>query len=152
MMTSVLDVARYVLVRCGLMTAARLERLCYYSQAWSLVWNGSPLFPEDFEAWANGPVCPVLFERHRHMFTVSAEDIPGDPSRLNEDQTETIDAVIEAYGVLDAYQLSTMTHSEAPWVYARDGILSGARCDSVITLDSMEVYYGSLVDDQREDE
>ena len=146
MKTSILDVARYILEQCGPMTAMKLEKLCYYSQAWSLVWDGSPLFEEDFEAWANGPVCPVLFDKHRHMFTVSKEDIPGDSLNLTDDQKETINAVIEAYGKLDAYQLSTLTHSEAPWVNARDGLPSGARSNRVITLDAMEEYYGSLVD------
>ena len=55
------------------------EKDCYYSQAWSLVWDGLSLFEERFEAWANGSVCPVFLDRHRHMFTVSAEDIPGSP-------------------------------------------------------------------------
>ena len=146
MKTSILDVARYILEQCGPMTAMKLEKLCYYSQAWSLVWDGSPLFEEDFEAWANGPVCPVLFDKHRHMFTVSKEDIPGDSLNLTDDQKETINAVIEAYGKLDAYQLSTLTHTEAPWVNARDGLPSGARSNRVITLDAMEEYYGSLVD------
>ena len=146
MKTSILDVARYILEQCGPMTAMKLEKLCYYSQAWSLVWDGSPLFEEDFEAWANGPVCPVLFDRHRQMFTVSKDDIPGDSLKLTYDQRETINAVIEAYGKLDAYQLSTLTHAEAPWVNARAGIPSGARSHTVITLDAMEEYYGSLVD------
>lgn len=146
MKTSILDVAHYILEQCGPMTAMKLEKLCYYSQAWSLVWDGSPLFEEVFEAWANGPVCPVLFDKHRHMFTVSKEDIPGDSLNLTIDQKETINAVIEAYGKLDAYQLSTLTHSEAPWVNARGGLPSGARSNRVITLDAMEEYYGSLVD------
>ena len=146
MKTSVLDVARYILDRCGPMTAMKLEKLCHYSQAWLLVWDGSPLFEESFEAWANGPVCPVLFDRHHHMFTVSMTDIPGDPKKLTCDQRATIDAVIEAYGKLDAYQLSTLTHSEAPWVDARGGLPSGARSDAIIALEAMESYYGSLVD------
>lgn len=146
MKTSILDVSRYILEKCGPMTAMKLEKLCYYSQAWSLVWDGSPLFEESFEAWANGPVCPVLFDMHRHMFTVSVKDIPGNPEKLTADQKATIDAVIDAYGKLDAYQLSTLTHSEDPWRNARSGLPSGARSDAVITLDAMELYYGSLVD------
>lgn len=146
MKTSILDVASYILEKCGSMTAMKLEKLCYYSQAWSLVWNGSPLFEENFEAWANGPVCPVLFDKHRHMFTVSKEDIPGNSLNLSSEQKETIDAVIEAYGKLDAYQLSTLTHNEAPWVNARGDTPSGARSSTVITLEAMEEYYASLVD------
>lgn len=31
-----------------------------YCQAWSLVWDDTPLFEEDFQAWTNGPVCPGI--------------------------------------------------------------------------------------------
>ena len=59
-MTSIFDVAAYVLDKLGVMTTMKLEKLCYYSQAWSLVWDERRLFPERFEAWANGPVGPDL--------------------------------------------------------------------------------------------
>lgn len=51
-MTSIFDVAAYVLDKLGVMTTMKLEKLCYYSQAWSLVWDERRLFPERFEAWA----------------------------------------------------------------------------------------------------
>ena len=50
-MTSIFDVAAYVLDKLGVMTTMKLEKLCYYSQAWSLVWDERRLFPERFEAW-----------------------------------------------------------------------------------------------------
>jgi len=56
---TVIDVSRYILERMGEMTAMKLQKLCYYAQAWSLVWDERPLFDERIEAWANGPVCPV---------------------------------------------------------------------------------------------
>jgi len=40
----------------------------YYSQAWSLVWDESPLFEEDIQAWANGPVVQVLYSYHQGQF------------------------------------------------------------------------------------
>ena len=42
----------------------KLQKLVYYCQAWSLAWDDVPLFDEDFPAWANGPVCPELFDLH----------------------------------------------------------------------------------------
>jgi uncharacterized phage-associated protein len=55
-MPSVLDVAQYILQRSGGMTTGKLQKLVYYSQAWSLVWDQRPLFNERIEAWANGPI------------------------------------------------------------------------------------------------
>ena len=56
-MASVFDVAKYILNNKGRMSTWKLQKLCYYSQAWSLAWTETPLFEEDFEAWKNGPVC-----------------------------------------------------------------------------------------------
>ena len=53
---SVLDVAAYILKKLGSMTTMKLQKLVYYSQAWSLVWDEQSLFIESIEAWANGPV------------------------------------------------------------------------------------------------
>lgn len=97
-MTSIFDVAAYVLDKLGVMTTMKLEKLCYYSQAWSLVWDERRLFPERFEAWANGPVCPDLYHAHKGMFKITREDIHGDPSNIDEDGINTIDAVLNAYG------------------------------------------------------
>lgn len=62
-MTNIFDVAKYILEKSGSMSTMKLQKLCYYSQAWSLVWDDKSLFPEDFEAWANCPVCPKLFAK-----------------------------------------------------------------------------------------
>jgi hypothetical protein len=57
---TVFDVAAYILEKKGEMSAWRLQKLVYYSQAWSLVWDERPLFDEPIQAWANGPVCLAL--------------------------------------------------------------------------------------------
>jgi uncharacterized phage-associated protein len=64
------DVAAYILQRLGPMTTMKLQKLLYYCQAWSLVWDEEPLFYEAIEAWANGPVVREVFEEHRNMFNI----------------------------------------------------------------------------------
>ena len=66
-MATVFDVAKYVLKQLGSITTMKLQKLVYYCQAWSLGWDGKPLFGENFEAWANGPVCPELFHKHQEQ-------------------------------------------------------------------------------------
>ena len=46
-MASVSDVAAYILQQQGAMTTWKLQKLIYYSQAWSLVWDDDALFPEE---------------------------------------------------------------------------------------------------------
>ena len=43
---TVLDVAAYILERQGRMPTTKLQKLVYYCQAWSLVWDERPLFDE----------------------------------------------------------------------------------------------------------
>ena len=70
-MANVLDVAAYILKRKGSMTTWKLQRLVYYGQAWSLVRDDDALFPEEIEAWANGPVVRALYNAHRGKHRIS---------------------------------------------------------------------------------
>lgn len=142
-MPSVHDVAAYVLKSMGRITAMKLQKLVYYSQAWSLVWDEEPIFSARIEAWANGPVVPTLYAQHRGCFEVSSWPL-GVPSNLTKDQRETIDAVLGFYGDKSSQWLSELTHSEQPWVEARKGLGQGERGNSVISLASMAEYYGGL--------
>lgn len=146
-MASVFDVAAYILRRTGPITTMKLEKLCYYSQAWNLVWDETPLFPERFEAWANGPVCPELYRSHRGLFRIAPNDLNGgNPDGLTKQERDTVDAVLEFYGPLGAYQLSELTHHERPWLDARGDLAPGEPGSTEITFDSMAEYYGSLTD------
>ncbi len=144
MSVSVFDVARYILNRQGEMSTWKLQKLCYYAQAWTLAWDGKPLFKEDFEAWANGPVCRDLYDAHRGAFIVKPEMIHGDSSKLTSEQIENIDIVLNSYGDKDAYWLREQSHAEDPWKNARGNLSEGERGNKVISKDSMGLYYGSL--------
>lgn len=143
-MANIFDVAKYILEKNGAMSTMKLQKLCYYAQAWSLVWDDTPLFPEDFEAWANGPVCRELFFKTKGRFSVSAEDETGGEGNLTENEMDTIDQVLAHYGGHNAQWLSQLTHMEDPWNEARKGIPAGEVCTQIITKESMALYYGGL--------
>jgi uncharacterized phage-associated protein len=140
---NVFDVAAYILSKRSSMTAMKLQKLVYYSQAWSLVWDEAPLFPERIEAWANGPVVRELYEAHRGLFRIDNIG-PGNPNALTKKQRDTVDSVLKFYGDKPSQWLSDLTHQEAPWLNARKGYASGAYCDREITLAAMAEYYGAL--------
>lgn len=142
-MATVHDVAAYILAKHGPMTAMKLEKLVYYSQAWSLVWDDKPLFRSKIEAWANGPVAPALYREHRGQYTVRA--IPaGDGRKLTNTEKATVDAVLEYYGDKSSQWLSDLTHVERPWKEARGNLPLGVRGKQEITRAAMAEYYGSL--------
>jgi len=149
-MVSAHDVAAYILSRQGSLSAMKLQKLVYYSQAWSTVWDDKPLFHERIEAWANGPVVRELYELHRGQFEVRGWP-QGDAGALGEEQRSTVDAVLKFYGPRNAQVLSDMTHMEDPWRLARRGLPDGVRGNREITLASMSEYYSSLQDDGAEE-
>lgn len=137
------DVAAYVLHAHGPMTAMKMQKLAYYSQAWHLAWEDKPLFEEDIQAWANGPVVYSLYDKHRGMFEVSSWQW-GNHASLTAGEKETVDAVIDAYGKFSAHELSEMTHREDPWLRARANLPEGARSANTISQASMHEYYHGL--------
>jgi uncharacterized phage-associated protein len=148
-MANVHDVAVYILQKRGKMSAMKLQKLVYYSKAWHLVWEDAPLFPEEIQAWANGPVVYELYQTHRRRFEVTAGTFKaGNADRLTSSEKESIDAVLDHYGKFKAYELSDLTHRERPWKDARRGIPAGAPCSTPITNVAMYEYYLGLVGTQ----
>lgn len=144
-MASVFDVAKYILHKSGRLSTWKLQKLCYYAQAWEIAWTETPIFEEDFEAWANGPVCPPLFCEHKGKYIVSEDELTkGSPDNLTEEQKNGIDIILKDYGGMEPYDLRELSHSEDPWKDARGDLPEGERCNTVITKDSMGIYYGSL--------
>lgn len=141
-MATVHDLAAYILKKTGSITTMKLQKLVYYSQAWALVWDEKPIFGARIEAWANGPVVPDLYRRHRGEFRVSAWPT-GDASKLTAAHRETVDKVIEFYGERDSQWLSDLTHREAPWKDARADCEPGDRSGAEISHVAMAEYYSN---------
>lgn len=144
-MATVFDVAQYILGKTGKISTMKLQKLCYYSQAWALAWTEKPLFSELFQAWVNGPVCPDLFQLYKGKFMVTSSDLlKGDAAALTPDQVSTIDKVLDHYSSWEPYELREQTHSENPWKDARQGLADDEPSDKEITQSSMGEYYGNL--------
>jgi uncharacterized phage-associated protein len=139
-MARVQDVAAYILCERGPMTAMKLQKLCYYAYGYHLAWEGVQLFPERFQAWANGPVSPVLYKEHRGQFMLAPGAIFGDPRALADGERESVDLVLQGYGDLTAHQLSLMTHREEPWVAARSRAKASSMERSTAVLRDTEIY------------
>ncbi len=143
-MASVLDVAQYILRQHGAMTTWKLQKLVYYAQAWSLVWDDKELFSEEIEAWANGPVVRRLYEAHRGSYRVDRLN-EGSADALTENERDTVNRVLNFYGDKSPQWLSDLTHMEDPWRKARQGVPDGTRGNSIISKQDMAEYYESII-------
>ena len=126
----------------------KLQKLVYYAQAWHLVLrDGKPLFNDPIEAWVHGPAVRALYGAYKQYGhgnigdAVQEKDLTG----ITKDMEDVLDQVWEAYGEkYDAEYLEMLSHSEAPWQKAREGIEEAESSSSEISLDEMKKYYSSL--------
>ncbi len=131
--------AAYVLQRQPRVGEKKLQKLLYYSQAWALVWTGRQLFPEHFEAWAEGPVTPKVYGEFHHDRQLS-----GAPAHVSTTARRIIDVVLKVYGHRSGEWLSRLSHRERPWREARGPLPEGAMSRARITSASMRNYYATF--------
>ncbi|PHS37476.1 MAG: hypothetical protein COB07_10765 [Sulfurovum sp.] len=146
-MANVFDVSKYILEQINEMTVMKLQKLVYYSQAWSLVWNENQLFNSEIQAWANGPVTVELYNIHKGHFKISAETLSkGDSNILEAEEKAIIDKVLDYYGDKTAQWLSDLTHMEQPWILAqnRGCVPANGFCQEPILISDMHEYYSGL--------
>lgn len=134
------DVAAYIISKGPAeLTAMKLQKLLYYSQAWSLAWDGAALFTDPIRAWDRGPVVGAVFDTYRGHRGVRAA-LAGDPTVLSASDRATVDAVLGFYGTIDGDTLSELTHLERPW---RDAFARGVRPSPVIDHAALRAFYRS---------
>ena len=123
----------------------KLQKLLYYSKAWGLVLKDKEIFPEDFQAWVHGPANPVVWQAFRefNFKDEHPEYLNIDfSSSLDEDEMAVLDAVWRVYGKFDGKYLEALTHSEKPWIEARQGLNDADPSQQVIPSTSLKEYYG----------
>jgi len=124
-------------------TPLKLQKIVYYAQAWALVLLGHPLFDEDFQAWAHGPVVESVYNEYK-QYRWDAIPAPEEVPELEDEVAEFLAEVWENYGDFSAKHLERMTHQEAPWKDARGDLPMEARSNAVISKQSMHDYYSAL--------
>ncbi len=142
-MPRAVDVASYILNERGRLSGYQLQKLLYYCQAWCLVTQDRPLFPEEIRAWDHGPVVFEVARAHRGRRSVVAADIDGDPQALTAEDEVLVDAVLESYALLSGDELAQLSHSEDPWAHAYNG--ESGIASATIPLEDLQVYYAGLM-------
>ena len=133
------EVADFFLTKQS-MTNKKLQKLCYYSQAWFYALYNKKLFEERIEAWVHGPVCPKLYKQYAEY---GYEEIPKINKRIEmqENEFDVLNQVWELYGELNGDELEILTHREEPWLEARNGIDYRKSSNSEILPQNMGKYY-----------
>ena len=141
-MVAVRDIARWFLSKES-MTHKKVQKLCYYAQAWyCTLYDGSPLYQDEIQAWVHGPVIPSLYPVYADYRWNCIPQVLSDIPVFDDKTTDVLQAVYNTYGPLSGDQLERLTHSEQPWIEARGNLKPWEGCTEEISLSTMRVYYG----------
>ncbi|HEV7589462.1 MAG TPA: type II toxin-antitoxin system antitoxin SocA domain-containing protein [Longimicrobium sp.] len=153
-MHSALDVAAWFLNeidrRAGdSITNLKLQKLVYYAQAWAVALLDHPLFDEDVEAWAHGPVVDHVYQEYKEF---RYDTLPRSRRRFRfaPQELTVLQDVLAVYGEHSAKFLEKLTHEEEPWRVAWGDRPTTSRSRQQISLSMMRRFYRRQYDD-RED-
>lgn len=141
-MYSIFTIADWFLLK-ERMPHKKLQKLCYYSLAWSYAIQPEPVCNAVFEAWVHGPVCRELYDKYsRFGFGYLPE--PDVSPQLDAATEDFLGSVWATYGGSTANALEALTHSEPPWQIARAGLQVDEPSVKAINPDDMRDYYRSI--------
>lgn len=139
----IIEVANWFLLKKP-MTQKKLQKLCYYAQAWCYALKDYRLIDSDFQAWIHGPVSPILYESFKSFRYDTIKIKKGYISKVSKEDQEFLEDIWTTYGSYTGNALEALSHSELPWLQARVGYGPSEKCTVVISPESMQKYYLSI--------
>lgn len=146
---SIFDVANWFLLYKEKMTHEKLQKICYYSEAWYLTLYGKKLFNDTkFKASESGPVSPELynffkndgfkgFVKINNLVNINDRDIYERLSYINNDVNlvDLLESVWVTYGDKGPLALEVLSCSELPYKNAN------SRKNKIISEKDIKDYY-----------
>ncbi len=119
------------------MTNMKLQKLCYFAQAYSIAGLDKPVFNDVIVAHYYGPIIPNLYDEIAKQERYVALKLPiakGDEIQANDEFYPVLKFVFEKFGHKSAWNLSEITHQPGtPW--------SNTNRLEPITMQSIKEYY-----------
>ncbi|MDR2898226.1 MAG: DUF4065 domain-containing protein [Spirochaetaceae bacterium] len=143
-MVTIFDVSNFFLSKES-MSHMKLQKLCYYSQAWSYALRERAMVTDtEFEAWIHGPVSPELYQEYQKYGFADIPQYKGDLYTFTAEELENLESTWETYGDSTGNSLSVLSHGELPWIKARGNYPANAQCSNKIDPKDMIEYYRSI--------
>jgi uncharacterized phage-associated protein len=121
----------------------KLQKLCYYAQAWSLAVNEKKLYNESIEAWVNWPVIPSIWHEYKVYWYSDIWSVDGDFDKetFTKKELAVLNWVYKIYWKCDSDYLVWLTHQEEPWLEARGELLGSDVSNKKISPKTMQSFY-----------
>ena len=124
----------------------KLQKLCYYTQGFSIALMNEALFDNDFEAWQHGPVITELYHEYKKFGWKQIDtDIDESVINNNPNENELLQEIVGHFGSYDGSTLSVMTHKESPWRNARGDLNDAEPSKNLISKESISEYFKQQV-------
>ena len=150
-------ITNYVNQKGDTISHKKLQKLLYYVEAWHLVNFNNPILNEDFQAWVHGPVVPELYHKLKEfgfndlkVVNDEFETVDGKinsiilKNKISDETIEFVYSVLDRYGSLTSFELELLSHSEAPWLEARQDYPPHKPCTNIISKDRMKAFYSNI--------
>ena len=116
------------------MDEMKMHKLMYFSQRESLMYNKEPLFDATFYGWKYGPVLKEVRSEFRMLKQFS--NVEGS---VSEQTLRLLRSVLNRYGSLSSWKLSSLSHEEFSWKKSRVGLDAEDDGDVELSLEAMKV-------------
>lgn len=141
-----LRVISYIFEKLEEVTPLTLQKLLFFVQGVSFAVNGKPMFVENCQAWAHGPVFPEVYDMFREFRYNPIEEprfaiFEGTADALTDRERRVIDLVVNTFGEYSGKVLERITHEERPWKQARAGYADGIPSNRLILMADIESYF-----------
>ena len=96
-------------------------------------------FGEKPQAWIHGPVFRTLFDSMKDYKKFSKTN---EIEKIEKDITDFLDVIYSIYGKYSGNELEKLTHSELPWIKARNGLKPYEFSQNTISDEDIMKCYG----------
>ena len=116
------------------MDEMKMHKLMYFAQRESLMFSNKPLFSATFYGWKYGPVLKEVRSEFR-----SSTPFSNVEEAATEQTMALLKNVLDRYGSLSSWKLSSLSHEEFSWKKSRVGLEAGEDGNVELSLEAMKV-------------
>lgn len=116
------------------MDEMKMHKLMYFVQRESLMFNKRVLFDESFLGWKYGPV--LLSVRSEYLKDSRFSSVNGS---VSNETKQLVNNVLDRYGAVSSWKLSSLSHNEFSWKCARKGLSASDNGNVKLAVNAMKV-------------
>lgn len=127
-------------------TPKAIQKLLYFIQGFSTVFNDKPLFNDSPQAWVHGPVYSNIYAKYKaYKYNIIDSD-ENIELNLSQSNMNLINSVLKFFGCYSGDILEKITHEETPWQQAREGMKANQPSSKEIDIEDMKKYFTKVCD------